>query len=492
MEMQNQDFQEDAQRRLEERPRVTLRLRIALVFIICALFMGGLTIGSIVMLSRFEIKMHFLEAVDECAFEIQEARRYEKNFFLYGTGLYEATEHIYRAHRLLDANMSNVQEVVGSDMARNWLSNLLRYEQLLELLAGSTNKSPTDDVARQEAEAQLRRYGAAILEDASEMSRKEKQSMNTMVRTAMFGAGASLVFMVLLMIVLADQLARQVIRPVGRFIRYVGRIAEGDLSPIRPARPYKDEFSTLAIAINRMLDELKSRQDQLLQTRKMAAVGTLTSGVAHELNNPLNNISLTVETLLDDYEETDDERKKKLLKDIFTQVQRAGATVRNLLDFTRKDQLVFTIVSVPEVVESTLNLVGNELSLANVNASLHVAEGLPTVYGNPRNLQQVFLNLFLNAMQAMPRGGNLEIRADLDGDFVRIAVQDHGTGIAEEEQEKIFEPFFTTKEAGEGTGLGLSVSYSIIEKHKGRIEVQSELGEGTTFSVYLPVRDECT
>jgi signal transduction histidine kinase len=482
------DPNNDAQRTLEERPSISLRLRIALVFIICALFIGGITVGSIFVLSRFQTKMHFLEAVDECVFEIQEARRYEKNFFLYGTSLYDATDHIYRAHRLVESNLRSVEEVVGSDTARKWLANIERYERLLEELAGSTKNPALDEGDRQGSEAQLRRYGAAILEEASEMSTKERQAMNAMVRTAMLGAGASMGFMVLLMLVLADQLARQVIRPVGRFIRYVGRIAEGDFSPIRPTRPYKDEFSTLAVAINRMLDELKSRQEQLLQTRKMAAVGNLTSGVAHELNNPLNNISLTVETLLDDFEETDDDRKKKLLNDIFIQVQRASATVRNLLDFTRKDLPAFTAVSIQDVLQSTLNLVGNELALAKVESHLDVEDGLPPVYGNPRNLQQVFLNLFLNAMQAMPRGGTLTVRADHEGDSVRVSVRDTGVGIPEVDLEKIFEPFFTTKEAGEGTGLGLSVSYSIIEKHGGRLEVQSQPGEGTTFLVHIPTR----
>jgi signal transduction histidine kinase len=490
MKQQDPAPQNEVQRDLEARPRVTLRLRIALVFIVCALFIGGITIASILMLSRIQTKMHFLEALDECAFEIQEARRYEKNFFLYGTSLYEATDHTYRAHRLLEANLNSAEEVIGAERARHWLTNLEKYERLLEELAGSQTNQSMDEGSRREAEAQLRRYGAAILEDASDTSKREKQSMNNMVRTAMVGAGAFLGFMVLLMIFLADQLARQVIRPVGRFIRYVGRIADGDFSPIRPARAYRDEFSTLAIAINRMLDELKSRQDQLLQTRKMAAVGTLTSGVAHELNNPLNNISLTVETLLDDYEELHDERKKKLLNDIFTQVQRASATVRNLLDFTRRDQPVFCDVRIPEVLESTMSLVGNELVLGNVTAHLDVAEKLPPVHGNPRNLQQVFLNLFLNAMQAMSQGGSLEIRADRDGDFVRVTVRDTGAGIAEENFEKIFEPFFTTKETGEGTGLGLSVSYSIIEKHGGRIEVKSQVGEGTTFLVFLPVKTD--
>ena len=291
--------------------------------------------------------------------------------------------------------------------------------------------------------------------------------MDDMLRTASLGAMAFLGVMVLLMIVLADQLARQVIRPIGRFIRYVGRIADGDFSPIRPARRYRDEFSTLAVAINRMLDELKIRQEQLLQSRKMAAVGTLTSGVAHELNNPLNNISLTVETLLDDFDETGRRAEEEAAQDIFTQVQRASATVRNLLDFTRKDQPVFTAVSIPELLEASLKLVGNELALARVEPQLDVAPDLPRVNGNPRNLEQVFLNLFLNAMEAMPDGGTLSVSAAREDGFVRVAVRDTGSGIPPEHLDKIFEPFFTTKEAGEGTGLGLSVSYSIVEKHGG-------------------------
>jgi signal transduction histidine kinase len=243
----------------------------------------------------------------------------------------------------------------------------------------------------------------------------------------------------------------------------------------------------LAIALNRMLDELQFRQEQLLQSRKMAAVGTLTSGIAHELNNPLNNISLTVETLLDDYEALNDDRKRRLLNDIFSQVQRAGATVRNLLDFTRKDVPVRVMVAIGEVIETTLQLVGNALALSEVRTRVEMAPDLPPVRGNPRNLQQVFLNLFLNAIQAMPKGGDLDVTAAKEDGFVRVAVRDTGVGIPEEEMEKIFEPFFTTKEAGEGTGLGLSVVYSIIEHHGGRVEVTSQPGQGSTFRVFLPV-----
>jgi two-component system NtrC family sensor kinase len=488
----DQLLREEVQDRLEQRPRLTLGVRIALVFGICTLFIGGITVGSTLMLSHVRGRTQFLEAMDECAYQIQEARRYEKNFFLYGTSPYDALDHIHRADRLLEANARAVEQTIGAREARRWRASLERYEKLLQDLAGAAaaGRPQIDEDVRREAETALRRSGTEILATASDLLAKERHSMDDMLRTASLGAMALLVVMVLLMVFLADQLARQVIRPIGRFVRYVGRIADGDFSPIVPARRYRDEFSTLAVAINRMLDELTIRQQQLLQSRKMAAVGTLTSGVAHELNNPLNNISLTVETLLDDFDELEEERKKTLLEDIFTQVQRASATVRNLLDFTRKDQPVFTAVAVPDLLETSLRLVRNELALAGVEATVDVALDLPRVNGNPRNLQQVFLNLFLNALEAMPSGGTLRIVARQRDDSVRIAVQDTGPGIAPEHLDQVFEPFFTTKEAGEGTGLGLSVSYSIVEKHGGLLEVESQPGRGTTFVVTLPAAQE--
>jgi two-component system NtrC family sensor kinase len=117
-------------------------------------------------------------------------------------------------------------------------------------------------------------------------------------------------------------------------------------------------------------------------------------------------------------------------------------------------------------------------------------EELPAVKGNPRNIQQVFLNIMLNAIQAMPEGGKLMVRGSAEQGFLRVDVQDTGAGMAEEELAKVFDPFFTTKEPGTGTGLGLTVSYGIVEEHRGKITVESERGKGTTFSVYLPVKDE--
>jgi signal transduction histidine kinase len=222
----------------------------------------------------------------------------------------------------------------------------------------------------------------------------------------------------------------------------------------------------------------------------MAAVGTLTSGIAHELNNPLNNIGLTVEALLDDFEDLSDEDKRRMLSQAYTQVERAGATVRNLLDFTRKGRPVFAHFQVSKAVGTAKRLVSNEARLANVAWSVSLPEGLPEIRGHPHDVQQVFLNLFLNAIQAMSEGGELRVEATaVNGDWVRVQVSDTGSGIPPEHLPEIFDPFFTTKGPGMGTGLGLSVSHGIVAEHGGRIEVTSDPGKGTTFSVYLPVAE---
>jgi signal transduction histidine kinase len=164
--------------------------------------------------------------------------------------------------------------------------------------------------------------------------------------------------------------------------------------------------------------------------------------------------------------------------------------VRNLLDFTRVDTPVFVPVAAGAVARECARLVANEVRLADVELKLDLPEDLPQVQGNPRDLQQVFLNLFLNAIQATPRGGTITVRGlRADPDLVRFDVADTGVGIPEENLGAIFDPFFTTKEVGVGTGLGLAVTFGIVQKHNGRLEVASQAGVGTTFSLYLPRAD---
>jgi len=480
-----------AEQELMERPELSIRARVAMVFALLFVLCSGITVAAVRSLSTFEAKIGFLESAATYSFEIEEARRNEKNYFLYGTSLADALASASLAQSHLERNAEPFRSVVGAARYRSMAQSLRRYRALLETLAGlgqpGTPEGATDPRA---VEARLRTEGAHLLSDANEMIARERLAVGSMLRASRVAAIGFLAFMLLVMVLFAGFVIRAVVRPLGRFMEYVVRIGEGNYEPIRPVRKYRDEFSRLALALNKMLGETLTRQEQLVQSEKMAAVGTLTSGIAHELNNPLNNIGLTVEAILDDFDAYSEEDKRSMLDQVYTQVERASSTVRNLLDFARKDRSAFTTLSVRDSVESARRLVANEARLAGVEWAVAAEDDLPPVRGNPHDLQQVFLNLFLNAIQAMPEGGVVSITVARDGqEGVRVEVTDTGPGIEPEHLDDIFDPFFTTKEPGEGTGLGLSVSRSIVEQHGGRISVQSEPGVGSTFCVHLPVAE---
>ncbi len=234
-------------------------------------------------------------------------------------------------------------------------------------------------------------------------------------------------------------------------------------------------------------EQLKASEEQLIQSAKMAAVGQLVSGVAHELNNPLMAISGYTEIML---KKTDDESLKKRLQRVYDETNRAIAIVRNLLSFARKQDSNKLPVSVNEIIESTIRLRAYEMSLDNIEIETNLAPGLPYIKADFQQLQQVILNMLINAEQAIKEAGDsgkVSISTEQAGEKIRIIFGDDGPGIPEEIQDRIFEPFFTTKGVGEGTGLGLSICYGIIKDHKGKITVSSHEGEGTTFLIELPV-----
>ncbi|MGD8320823.1 MAG: HAMP domain-containing sensor histidine kinase [Gemmatimonadota bacterium] len=480
-----------AQEELLARPEWSIRSRIVVVFVLLFVLCSGGTVAAVTFLSAFEDKIVFLENAETYALEIEEARRNEKNYFLYRSGLPEALASANLARSHLERSADPMRAVAGTPTYQSMRGGLDRYVTLLERLA--RGDVPPDGPEAREIEINLRTEGAQLVSEAQEMIDRERAAVASMLHTSMVAAVGFLGFMLLIMVLFGGFVIRAVIRPLERFMDYVSRIADGNYEPIGPARRYRDEFSRLALAFNRMLDELLTRQDQLVQSGKMAAVGTLTSGIAHELNNPLNNIGLTVEALTDDFDAYSAADKRRMLDQIYTQVERASSTVKNLLDFTRKDRSAFTALEIADVVGSAVRLVNNEATLAGVEWAIDVGGELPRVRGSPHDLQQVFINLFLNAIQGMPDGGRLTVvaREEKDG-FVRVEVGDTGIGIAPEHLPQIFDPFFTTKEPGAGTGLGLSVTHSIVEKHGGRIGVQSEPGAGTLFSVHLPTAVEAS
>jgi two-component system, NtrC family, sensor kinase len=236
-----------------------------------------------------------------------------------------------------------------------------------------------------------------------------------------------------------------------------------------------------------LLDDITQRErmeEQMTQTEKLTSLGLLAAGVAHEVNTPLAVISNYIQMLAKQM--PDGDPRQSIIEKIVKQTFRASEIVNNLLNFSRTGAAEASDVDVNHVVEETLSLVAHPLRTSQIQIVKQLATGLPPVRGSANKLQQVFLNLFLNARDAMPGGGMLEIRTAAHNGSVEIEVVDTGAGIAREHIHRIFDPFFTTKAAGRGTGLGLSVSYGIIKEHAGKIDVRSTPGKGTSFHVEFP------
>ena len=240
-------------------------------------------------------------------------------------------------------------------------------------------------------------------------------------------------------------------------------------------------------ALQTALDQLRAAQQQLIQAEKLAAVGTLISGVTHEINNPLNNILGRVQLL---QLGISGDAAPSGLQTIRDECERAIRIVRNLLSFTRQYQPEKALVSLNDILDQVLELRAYEIRVSNIELRKDFQADLPETSADLHQLQQVFLNLVINAEQAMTAAhgrGVLSIKTQRVRDVLQVVVTDDGPGIPDELISQIFDPFFTTKEVGTGTGLGLSVCYGIIKEHGGELRVESEHGKGTTFTVELPL-----
>ncbi len=236
-----------------------------------------------------------------------------------------------------------------------------------------------------------------------------------------------------------------------------------------------------------LFDDVTQRErmeEQMSQTEKLTSLGLLAAGVAHEVNTPLAVISNYIQMLAKQMPE--DDPRHSIIEKIVKQTFRASEIVNNLLNFSRTGAAELANIDVNKVVEETLSLVAHPLKTSQIQVVKNLGDALPSVRGSANKLQQVFLNLFLNARDAMPSGGMLEVKTAAHNGSVEIEIVDTGAGIPREHIHKIFDPFFTTKATGRGTGLGLSVSYGIIKEHAGKIDVRSTPGKGTSFHVEFP------
>lgn len=237
-----------------------------------------------------------------------------------------------------------------------------------------------------------------------------------------------------------------------------------------------------------MMNELKRWQELLVQSHKNTATGTLTSGIAHEINNPLNNIVLTLETLIEDNQTMSSEERLQLYREALDQADRAADLVGNLLEFSRANPPQVEEVSIEGLIDQTLRLLKNEFKIHRIKIFKEIRGSFPTLHLDKNGLQQVLVYLLLNSVQSMPDGGQLKIMINRVENEVQIDIADTGVGIPSENLGLIFNPFFTTKK--DKAGLGLSISRDILQKQGGRIEVQSTEGQGSIFSLMIPLPNE--
>ncbi|OGU22465.1 MAG: hypothetical protein A2580_13825 [Hydrogenophilales bacterium RIFOXYD1_FULL_62_11] len=431
---------------------------------------------------------------------VLEIRRFERNYFLHhqAADLAENGRYIRLAQEMLMANRADFVAIAPEERLSQLHTRLTRYQGQMAALTA------VDPQQLDALEPQVRQLGqsvVAIAEALAETERHQIQSTLVSFRTLLLGVILS---MALLIVVIGRVLSQRVVKPLKEMESSVAAISADHRETLRPPSNDREILSIIA-AFNHMLKELDLRQKSLMRSERMVSLGTMLSGVAHELNNPLSNISSSCQILLEEGGECDAATQRRYLEQIDQQTERARSIVHSLLDFSRERAFRKEAVLLRPLVAQTVGFVRGEVSAKSV-VQLSIAEDL-SVPADAQRLQQVFVNLIRNAMEGLGPQGRMDISAQLvlaseppvgtalgegcgkQGAMVEIRVTDNGPGIAPDILPRIFDPFFTTKDVGHGMGLGLFVAYEIVDEHGGCIAVQSTPGQGATFCIRLPATD---
>lgn len=432
-----------------------------------------------------------------------EMRRDEKNLFLYQdlSSLDQLMAQADAAQSAMASGRESFVAIGGADAFRRIEAQLRAYRSELASYPTATGAE------RVHMRKTIRDLGHALTEASLDMSRQERHKLAEATRRAGFTLLLAFAGVVLLGVAGGFFLVRRVVRPLRKLEEGLRAIDEGQARAL-PLPSRDQEIQSFVAAFNAMLKHMRRQQDQTKRNEKAAALGVLVSGVAHELNNPLSNISTSTQLLLEEAEDGDPEMKRLWLDQIESETERARRIVRRLLDSVRQPKLHLQRLLAADLIESSLVLVNRQLP-PDVRVCVGTMAELELEVDRER-LHQVFINLIKNAADAgakritvsaslaewddeLPESGHLE------GDpailrqtprAVRILVLDDGPGIPAEVQEHIFDPFFTTRSNGEGTGLGLYLVEEIVSEHQGCIVVDRPSAGGTRFAVWLPLREE--
>lgn len=472
--------------------KISLRQKIFLMFFILMVINGLIWFASYSVDSVLKQKLQIIDKKNNLFNTILEARRYEKNFFLNHN-----RDHLVQALAYVgDAEEKFariIEEHVGYTLTQNFdekMNDIRAYRAALESMLPDVQRGDPDTAAARErmaaAQEQVSELGRKLTNDIEKIVQEERKHVQRLLTRSQIGFFGSIAALLVICVVTVLFLVVNVNGPLMSIEKAIDKIVAGDGTTI-PAVTSGDEFESLVDRLNNMITELNRRTESLVQIEKLASLGTLTSGVAHELNNPLNNISTSLQILLEELETPDRDYQREMLTEAERQVERARDTVKALLEFSRQTSFNKKPVNLKGLVEKTIRLIKSELPdgiAVRVDVPATIEASL-----DAQRIQQVLINFIINAVHAMPEGGTLDIRGFTEPEKERFILQirDSGIGIPEENIARIFDPFFTTKEVGKGSGLGLSIIHGIIEQHGGHISVESTPGAGTTFTLQLPM-----
>ena len=445
--------------------------------------------------------------VHEFLSAVLELRRYEKNHFLYGSqeNFDTARSFAQQSAHILARQQRAFVALSGERATREADTLLRRYTDQLTAYGPS---GPEDAGQRKQLQDSIRALGHQLAEIADNMSRSARTALAAAVNRSQWILVSAVGLIALLGIGAARFFSRAAVEPMTWLETRLAAIGEGRFKQVEPATR-DQEIVSICRALNRMLAEIEVRNRHLLQSEKLVSLATLVSGIAHELNNPLSNISSSCQILMEELQQGTAIQPLHWLTQIDQETQRASRIVQTVLGFARENRFQKSRVPLPQVVDKALLLLGRR---KRADISVQVPEQL-MVHADEQRLQQVFVNLIQNAFDAAPEvqlhiTARLVARQDFhlpddavsatrcypmagEQNVVMIKVQDNGPGIAASDLTRIFDPFFTTKDVGHGTGLGLYVCHEIIEQHDGCIAVASRPGAGTRFIIALPSEAEC-
>ncbi|HXX56778.1 MAG TPA: ATP-binding protein [Thermodesulfovibrionales bacterium] len=428
-------------------------------------------------------KLRFVEIADDLNASFLEMRLSEKNYFLYKdkTALSDIEEKIDETAGSIGHVRNDIIRAIGE-------KNFTVLEAYLKKYADIVKEAEMSSPGDAQMETRLRTAGKRLKEFSEAITHLERVGVNEIISNSKTVLFYSFLVILVSAIAVSHFVSQKILRSLRAIEKLAKSISEGNFMKLAGVVA-RDELGSVIEAVNSMSEELSNREEQLIQSKKLASLGVLTAGVAHELTNPLNNISMIAQTYTEVYDKLSREDRIGFMDKVEGETERIKEIVRNLLDFSKPKEANLKKAEINDVIQKTFTIVKNMLEVSNIDTKLALREHLPSVLVDEHQIQQVLVNLITNAVQAMSSGGKLFIssRPGKSGGSVEVTVMDTGRGIPPELLPHIFDPFFSTKGEG-GTGLGLSVSYGIIKNHKGDIRVESKTGVGTTFTIELPIQ----